>query len=264
MNRKLLIITLSTAFLGIALAISINFLTNDKNISDWLVEKGIGTKELIGTVSVITVIFLILEFFKFHNQNSTEIAKDNDKSGINQNIKVTDNSQNYQVVGDITVNNPDSVKSHNQLGGQTAHNITNINHHYSVPSEIGSEKQKIALLKNAPFEENARNLTHIMEDAVIWAENTVENIKQLSSPIIIDEAIYSIKKIEENLEDNQKIINYINNTFSVIEEYNAFCGIGAAGSRQRLVEEKRLVEFFSNLITDLKVAIDENKEKITS
>jgi hypothetical protein len=103
MNRKLLIIQLITVVLVVLSAIFINFLTNDKTVNDWLLEKGIGTKTLLGAVFGITVLLLVLEFFKFRNQDSNEPIKS--KSGLTQNQRSGSNSQNYQSGRDIVINN---------------------------------------------------------------------------------------------------------------------------------------------------------------
>lgn len=101
MNRKLLIIQLITAFLLVLIAVFINFLTNDKSVNEWLLEKGIGAKTLIATVFVITVLILVFEYFKFRNQASNEPIKS--KNSITQNQRSGDNSQNYQAGGDINI-----------------------------------------------------------------------------------------------------------------------------------------------------------------
>lgn len=94
--------------MDVLLAIFVNFLTNDKNVNDWLLERGIETKQLIGTFIVFTVLLLVLEYFKFlHNQNSSQPLKDKNKLGITQSQKSGDNSRNYQAGGDININQKD-------------------------------------------------------------------------------------------------------------------------------------------------------------
>jgi hypothetical protein len=103
MNIKLLFILLTTVVLLLLSAIIINFLTNDKNINNWLLEQGIGTKEFIVALITVGGLLLIFEYFKFRNRGSNEPIKS--KSGITQNQRSGDNSQNYQAGGDITINN---------------------------------------------------------------------------------------------------------------------------------------------------------------
>lgn len=99
MNRKLLTIQLTTIFLSTLLAVFINLLTNDKNVNDWLTEKGVGTRTLFGIIFFILVLALVLEYFKFRSPDTSD-----DKGTIIQNQRSGDNSQNYQAGGDININ----------------------------------------------------------------------------------------------------------------------------------------------------------------
>lgn len=99
MNRKLFIINSITLILGVLLGISINFLTNDPSINSLLVSVGIGKNTLIGIVSMFTVLLIVLEYFKFRDQNTNILPN----STITQNQRTGNNSQAYQSGGDMNI-----------------------------------------------------------------------------------------------------------------------------------------------------------------